>query len=104
NFSVYVNLDKGDRYLNIPFLDESSAYAVPQIIQDNGMLLSSGLWGVGTLYYVPKNDDNPRGQIWMREFRPFQLANIDLEYFQECRRSFSTQEWIDFLVSSMGFN
>lgn len=104
NFSVYVNLAKGDRYLNIPFLDEDSAFPTPQIIQENEMLLSSGLWGVGTLYYVPKSDDNPRGQIWMREFRPFQLANMDLDYFRECRKSFSTQEWIDFLVASMGFN
>lgn len=104
NFSVYVNLEKGDRYLNIPFLDENAAFAIPQIVQDNEMLLSSGLWGVGKLYYVPKNDDNPRGQIWMREFRPFQLANMDLEYFRECRKSFTTQEWINFLISSMGFN
>lgn len=104
NFSVYVNLDKGDRYLNIPFLDESGAFAIPQIVQDNEMLLSSGLWGVGTLYYVPKADERSRGQIWMREFRPFQLANMDLDYFRECRKSFSTQEWIDFLISSMGFN
>ena len=104
NYSVYVNLEKGDRYLNIPFLDENAAFVIPQIIQDNEMLLSSGLWGVGKLYYVPKNDDNPRGQIWMREFNPFQLANMDLEYFRECRKSFSTQEWIDFLISSMGFN
>ena len=104
NFSVYVNLEKGDRYLNIPFLDENAAFVIPQIIQDNEMLLSSGLWGVGKLYYIPKNDDNPRGQIWMREFNPFQLANMDLEYFRECRKSFSIQEWIDFLISSMGFN
>lgn len=104
NFSVYVNLAKGDRYLNIPFLDEDAAFVTPQIIQENEMLLSSGLWGVGTLYYVPKSEDNPRGQVWMREFRPFQLANMDLDYFRESRKSFSTQEWIDFLVASMGFN
>lgn len=104
NFSVYVNLARGDRYLNIPFLDEDSAFATPQIVQDNEMLLSSGLWGVGTLYYIPKSEDNPRGQVWMREFRPFQLANMDLDYFREARREFSTQEWMDFLVSSMGFN
>ena len=68
------------------------------------MLLSSGLWGVGTLFYIPKNEATPKGQIWMREFQPFQLANMDLEYFRECRKSFNTQEWIDFLISSMGFN
>jgi ATP-dependent Lon protease len=104
NLSVYVNLAKGDRYLNIPYLDEDGAFATPQIIQDNEMLLSSGLWGVGTFYYVPKSDDNPRGQVWMRDFKPFQLANMDLDYFRECRKSFTTDEWINFLVSSMGFN
>jgi ATP-dependent Lon protease len=104
NFSVYVNLDKGDRYLNVPFLDESGAFAIPQIIQDNEMLLSSGLWGVGKMYYVPKTDDSKKGQVWMREFQAFQLANMDLDYFQESRKSFTTQEWINFLVSSMGFN
>jgi len=104
NFSVYVNLEKGDRYLNIPFLDINNAYILPQIVQENEMLLSSGIWGVGTLYYVPKSAENEHGQIWMREFQPFQLANLDLEYFRECRKDFATLEWIDFLISSMGFN
>jgi ATP-dependent Lon protease len=102
NFSVYVNLEKGDRYLNIPFLDENAAFAIPQIVQDNEMLLSSGLWGVGKLYYVPKNDDNPRGQIWMREFRPFQLANMDLEFSVNVGR-LRTQDGLIF-YPSMGFN
>lgn len=104
NYSIFVNLVKGDRYLNIPFLDEDSAFAIPQIIQDNEMLLSSGLWGVGKLYYVPKSEDNKRGQVWMREFRPFQLANIDLDYFRDARKNFTTTEWVNFLVSTMGFN
>lgn len=104
NFSVYVNLSKGDRYLNIPFLDDDTGYVTPQIVQDNEMLLSSGLWGVGSLYYIPRSEDNPRGQVWMREFRPFQLANVDLDYFCECRSNFTTPEWVNFLVSSMGFN
>jgi len=104
NYAVYVNLTKGDRYLQIPFLDESTAFVKPSIVQENEMLLSSGLWGVGTLYYIPPSEDNKKGQVWMHEFRPFQLANIDIEYFSESRREFKTQEWIDLLVSSMGFN
>lgn len=104
NFSVYVNLLKGDRYLNIPFLDESSAFVSPQIVEENDMLLSSGLWGVGTLFYIPKSDENPRGQIWMKEFKPFQLAHVDLEYFCEARAHFSTEAWMNLIVSSMGFN
>lgn len=104
NFSVYVNLVKGDRYLNIPFLDEHSAYVAPQVVQDNQMLFSSGLWGVGTLFYIPPSDENPRGQVWMKELKPFQIANIDMEYFFESRKEFNTTNWIDLIVSSMGFN
>ncbi len=104
NFSVYINLVKGDRYLNIPFLDEHSAFIVPQVVQDNEMLFSSGLWGVGTLFYIPPSDENPRGQIWMKDLKPFQIANIDVDYYVESRKHFSTEEWIDLIVSSMGFN
>lgn len=106
NFSVHVNLAKGDRYLSIPFLDEDSAFITPQIVQDNDMLLSSGLWGLGSLFYVPPSDGKSKGKgaIWAREFRPFQLANIDIAYFTECRSDFTTSEWIDLIISSMGFN
>ncbi|MCK5342067.1 MAG: hypothetical protein KAR20_01615, partial [Candidatus Heimdallarchaeota archaeon] len=104
NFSILVNLVKGDRYLTVPFLDESNVFVSPQIVEDNEMLLKSGLWGVGTLFYIPPSDDNPKGQIWMKEFKPFQLANVDLEYFCDVRKHFLTSEWIDLIVSSMGFN
>ena len=104
NFSILVNLVKGDRYLTIPFLDESNAFVSPQIVEDNEMLLKSGLWGVGTLFYIPPSDENPKGQVWMKEFKPFQLANVDLEYFCDVRKEFATAEWIDLIVSSMGFN
>lgn len=103
DYSVQVNLTEGDRYLIIPFLDESKAFIPPNIVSDNNMLLSSGLWGVGTLSYAPPNDSGS-GQIILRSFTPFQLASLDREYFLSRRQEFSTQEWIDFLINSMGFN
>jgi len=103
DFSVQVNLAKGDRYLIIPFLDESKGSIPPNIVNDNDMLLSSGLWGVGTLSYAPPRGSD-LGQILMRSFTPFQLASLDMDYFISRRDDFSVQEWIDFIISSMGFN
>ncbi len=103
DYSVQVNLTKGDRYLIIPFLDESKGVVPPNIVRENEMLLTSGLWGVGTLVYAPPGDDGP-GQVILREFTPFQLASLDLEFFISRRSDFSTEEWIDFIVNSMGFN
>lgn len=103
NYAVQVNLTKGDRYLIIPFLDESKGVVPPNIVRENEMLLTSGLWGVGTLVYAPPGDDGP-GQVILREFTPFQLASLDLEFFISRRGDFTTEEWIDFIVNSMGFN
>jgi len=103
DYSVQVNLAKGDRYLIVPFLDESKAYISPNIVSENQMLLSSGLWGVGSLSYAPPTEEGP-GQVMMRSFTPFQLASLDVDYFISRRKDFSAQEWIDFIVSSMGFN
>lgn len=103
DYSVQVNLAKGDRYLLIPFLDETKASIPPNIVRENEMLLSSGIWGVGTLTYAPPTDDGP-GQVIMRSFTPFQLASLALDYFISRRRDFTTQEWIDFVINSMGFN
>lgn len=103
NYAVQVNLTRGDRYLIIPFLDESKAVIPPNIVRENGMLLSSGIWGVGTLSYAPPGEDGP-GQVIMRTFTPFQLASLDVEFFIARRKEFTIQEWIDLIINSMGFN
>lgn len=103
DYSVQINLAKGDRYLIVPFLDETKAFVSPNIVSDNQMLLSSGLWGVGSLSYAPPTEEGP-GQVMMRSFTPFQLASLDLEYFISRRKEFTVREWIDFIVNSMGFN
>ncbi len=105
DFSVTVNLKTGQRQLRIPFLDLNDAYINGSIVDQNSLLLSSGVWGVGDLFYIPPDgEDRKRGEVWMREFRPFQVGALDLQYYIECRQYFTLEEWRDLLVSSMGFN
>jgi ATP-dependent Lon protease len=60
----------------------------------SSFLLTSGVWGVGELFYIPPDTEKGKGQVWMRDFKPFQIARIDLDYFIECRQYFSIEEWI----------
>jgi ATP-dependent Lon protease len=104
DYSVSVNLKTGFRRLRIPILDADEAYINNSIVEENELLLSSGVWGIGDLIYTPPEENKSKGQIWMRDFKPFQISNVDREYFAECRRHFTFNEWLDLLVSSMGFN
>lgn len=105
DYSVAINLKSGQRQLRIPFLDMGDAFISSLVVDQNPLLLSSGVWGVGDLFYVPPNGpDGKHGEVWLRDFRPFQVGAIDLEYYVECRKHFTLDEWRDLLVSSMGFN
>ena len=104
DYSVTVNLKTGQRHLRVPLLDISDAATGEHIVDQNELLVTSGVWGIGSLFYVPPDGPREKGQVWMREFRPFQVSSVDLEYFRECRQHFTLEEWLDLMVSSMGFS
>jgi len=106
NYSVVVDLDRQRRNLVIPYLDIDKATLNPHILEGNPMLLQSGVWGVGTLMYIPQSTGSKKegGDVMMRKFHEFQTSHVDLASFIEARGNFTTHEWIDLIISSMGFN
>ncbi|MEM4521171.1 MAG: BREX system Lon protease-like protein BrxL [Candidatus Bathyarchaeia archaeon] len=84
--------------LNIPIEDP---IVIPDhIVEEYPRLLEMGLWGKVSIEY------NPSRAIKMQvtDFKPFQIANVDLEEFAKGRREFTTQEWINILISTIGYN
>jgi ATP-dependent Lon protease len=105
DFRVLVNLDKNTHELSIPILDTNGAMIQKSIVDENPMLLKTGMWGLGTLRYVPPDgEDVIKGQVWMTSFKPFQTPGVELQYYKDSRKQFTLGEWIDLLVSSCQFN
>ena len=105
DFRVNVDLERHIHDLSIPLLDVNNGMIQKDIIDNNPMLLKTGMWGLGTLRYVPPDgEDIKRGQIWMVDFKPFQTPGVDLDYWRDSRKHFTIDEWIDLLVSSCQFN
>ena len=104
DYSVSINLKTGERLLRIPLLDVNDAQVSGPIVDHNELLVTSGVWGIGDLFYTPPESTREQGRVWMREFRPFQVSSVDMDYFKACRRHFTLDEWLDLMVSSIGFN
>jgi ATP-dependent Lon protease len=105
DFRINVNLGRHTHDLCVPLLDVNNGMVQKDIIDNNPMLLKTGMWGLGTLRYVPPDgEDVKTGQIWMVEFKAFQTPGVDLDYFRDSREHFDIDEWIDLLVSSCQFN
>ena len=58
DFRVSVNLERHSHDLSIPLLDVSNGMVQKEIIDNNPMLLKTGMWGLGTLRYVPPDGED----------------------------------------------
>jgi ATP-dependent Lon protease len=101
--SVRLN-DKKDQYEasfanlglnNIPISNE--------VIKVYQKLLSSGVWCIATLAYF--SSDEKDSLPWIIEsIKPIQISNADVNEYKEARTKFTTDEWIDALMQTIGLN
>ena len=65
-------------------------------------LLVGGVWCIADMEYEFTEDKNSSPWI-LASLKPIQLSHFDFNQYIEARRQFSTDEWIDLLIQSMGF-
>ena len=72
-------------------------------VRKNPKLLSgNGVWCIITLGYISGENIKVRWEI--QTMKPIQISNIDLQEYIEQRKNFTTEEWIDFLMHTVGLN
>ena len=74
----------------------------PNFYQQNEKLLESGIWAEVTLAYNEVVEDDYA--FFIEDLRPIQIAHFDAEKFFRGRKMFTTDEWIDVLIRSIGIN
>ncbi len=66
-------------------------------------LLVSGVWCIAELEYEFSEEKNDSPWI-LSSLKPIQLSHFDFDGYVEARNQFTTDEWIDLLIQSIGFN
>ncbi len=69
------------------------------IAQHEGLLQGS-TWGAVKICYDGSEEG---GGIRIIDFKPMQTGRVSLDVFQECRRAFTVEEWIDLLIRTLGY-
>ena len=72
-------------------------------VRKNPKLLSgNGVWCIVTIGYISGESVKVRWEI--QTLKPIQISNIDLQEYIDQRKNFTTEEWIDFLMHTVGLN
>ena len=80
---------------NIPISDA--------VIKEHQKLLSSGVWCILTLAYFSSDDKDSLPWI-IETIKPIQISNADVIEYKQGRAKFTTEEWINILMQSIGLN
>ena len=74
-----------------------------EYVRKNPKLLSgNGVWCIVTIGYISGESIKVRWEI--QNLKPIQVSNIDLQEYIDQRQNFTTDEWIDFMMHTVGLN
>ena len=100
--SVELN-DKRDCYeATFSNLQIKGVHVDSDTIKKHPKLLVSGVWCIADLNYEFSEDKKACPWI-LSSLKPIQMSRFDLDLYLEARRSFSSDDWIDLLIQSIGF-
>jgi ATP-dependent Lon protease len=102
---VQVQLNEKDDTYEAEFanLGIKQVLVSPATIKTHPKLLVGGVWCICDIEY--QHSDNPKVVPWiLGSIKPIQLSNFDFDGYVAARKQFSTDEWIDLLIQSIGFN
>jgi ATP-dependent Lon protease len=83
----------GHRYVHIP----------DHYVRDFDRLLTGGIWAQIDMRFEYDEENRGKYPFWIDKLTPIQLATFDLDEYRQCRSGFTTDEWIDFMIRSIGY-
>ncbi len=96
--------EKADEYqANFANLGLNNVPIGTQYVTSNPKLLSgNGVWCIVTIGYISGEDVKVRWEI--QTLKPVQISNVDVKEYIDKRKDFTTEEWLDFMIHTVGLN
>ena len=74
-----------------------------QYVRDYERLLMGGVWAQVDMRFETDEESKGKNPFWIDKLVPIQIATFDLDEYRNVRKQFTTDEWIDLIVRSMGY-
>lgn len=76
--------------------------ATNYVTANEKLLSGNGVWCIVTIGYIPGEDVKIHWEI--QTLKPIQISNVDIQEYIAQRKKFTTDEWIDLLMHTVGLN
>src|SRR5437764_4118481 len=100
---VRVRLVESDYWAEVVNFGKKYVHVPTSYIRDYERLLTGGVWAQLDLRFEYDEESKGKNPFWIDKLTPIQIATFDLEEYRRIRAEFTTDEWLDLLVRSLGY-
>ncbi len=100
---VKVRLTDSDYWADVTNFGNRNVHIPDQYVRDYERLLTGGIWAQVDMRFEYDEEGKGKNPFWIDKLTPIQVATFALEDYQRLRREFTTDEWIDLMLRSMGY-
>lgn len=108
---VGVDVKTGKTLFELPDFGGTKSGAGGEVANDvvsrwqETLLRESENWGIIDLVWEQDfSKKPPRGYVKLIGYQPFCPYSVNLEFYREARSNFTTEEWLDLLISAVDYN
>jgi ATP-dependent Lon protease len=100
---VKVRLVDSDYWAELNNFGNKFVHIQTQYVRDYERLLTGGIWAQVDMNFAYDEESKGKNPFWVEKLTPIQIAAFDLAEYQRLRAEFTTDEWIDLMLRSMGY-
>jgi len=72
-------------------------------VREYERLVMGGVWAQVDMRFEYDEESKGKNPFWIDKLTPIQIATFDLDEYRRVRREFTTDEWLDLVMRSMGY-
>lgn len=100
---VKVRLVDSEYWAEVTNFGHKFVHIQDRYVHEFDRLLTGGIWAQVDMRFEYDEETKGKYPFWIEKLTPIQLATFDLDEFCRLRKEFTTDEWIDLMFRSMGY-
>jgi ATP-dependent Lon protease len=100
---VKVRLTDSDYWAELSNFGHRNVHVPESYVRDFDRLLTGGIWAQVEVRFEYDEENRGKFPFWIEKLTPIQLAAFELDEYRRLRGEFTTDEWMDLMLRSMGY-
>jgi ATP-dependent Lon protease len=100
---VKIRLVDSDYWAELANFGHKNVHVPEHYVRDYERLVMGGVWAQVDMRFEYDEESRGKNPFWIEKLTPIQIATFDLEEYRRVRGEFTTDEWLDLVMRSMGY-